>query len=259
MRNKNPLIKAVMMLIALLLVIMFLVSYAGAGKEYIADSQNTEITEDEGSVHYENISITYEKQMPKDIPEQIRLAVIELPVEVVKAFIDDEWKIAIVSTVELPEDANIDATIDETDTVIGVTNYKTKTIQVLYDEMQQSVTAPLMHELSHYCDKYYGEKYYAEDSLYRVNPGVYLVSFTKDFEELYKNHKNTYLEYEKAGIARTEDNRLDFEYPVSNSEEFFACSLKDFFLHPAYLKDNYKEIYDFFEEKLINAESDQQQ
>lgn len=253
MKTKNPVLKAVLALIALFFMIMFLVSYANSGKEYIADSKAAEVIEDEGKVHYENIPITYEKQMPAAVPEQIRMAVIELPVEVIRKFIEDEWKICVVSRIKMPEKVNIDAVIDETDTVIGVTDYQTKTIQILYDECQQSVTTSLMHELCHYCDKYYGGKYYADDSLYDGAQAVYLVSFTKEFKEIYKDYKDTYVEYEKAGIARTKENRIDFEYPVSNSEEFFACSLKDFFLYPQYMQQYYPDLYSWYQKNLLEA------
>ncbi len=257
MKTKNLVFKAVLALIALFLMIMFLVSYANSGKEYVADSKASEVIADEGKVHYENIPITYERQMPNTIPEQIRMAVVELSVEVIRQFIEDEWKIAVVSRIKMPDKVNIDAVIDETDTVIGVTDYQTKTIQILYDDSQQSVTTSLMHELCHYCDKYYGEKYFADDSLYDGAQAVYLVSFTKDFKGIYKNYKDRYVEYEKAGIARTKENRIDFEYPLSNSEEFFACSLKDFFLYPQYLKQYYPDLYIWYQEALIEAAQDE--
>nr|WP_297704099.1 hypothetical protein [uncultured Butyrivibrio sp.] len=253
MKTKNPVFKAVLALIALFLMIMFLVSYANSGKEYVADSKASEVITDEGKVHYENIPITYERQMPNTIPEQIRMAVVELPVEVIRQFIEDEWKIAVVSRIQMPDKVNIDAVIDETDKVIGVTDYQTKTIQILYDDSQQCVTTSLMHELCHYCDKYYGEKYFADDSLYDGAHVVYLVSFTRDFRDIYQQYRDLYVEYEKAGIAHTKENRLDFEYPVSNSEEFIACSLKDFFLYPQYLQQYYPDLYRWYQETLVNA------
>ncbi len=82
---------------------------------------------------------------------------------------------------------------------------------------------------------------------------VYLVSFTREFRDIYRQYRELYVEYEKAGIARTKENRLDFEYPVSNSEEFFACSLKDFFLYPQYLQQYYPEIYRWYQGTLVNA------
>ncbi len=145
MKTKNPVFKAVLALIALFFMIMFLVSYANSGKEYVADSKASEVIADEGKVHYENIPITYERQMPKTIPEQIRMAVVELPVEVIRQFIEDEWKIAVVSRIKMLDKVNIDAVIDETDKVIGVTDYQTKTIQILYDDSLQCVTTSLMH------------------------------------------------------------------------------------------------------------------
>ena len=248
MDNRRIITRSVTALLVVLLVVLFLVSYASAGKEYITTSQSREMVDD-GIFHYENIVITWEKQMPKDIPEQIRKAVVKLPVEVIQKFVDEEWKISIVSAIEMPDDANIGVVVDDTDTIIGVTDYNTKVIQVLYSNDQSSITMPVMHELCHYGDKYYGEKYCNDPGLYEEEPSVYLVSFTKQFDTLYQAHRD-YVEYEKSGLTKTVENMMDYIYPVSTSSEFMACTMKDYFLYPKYLKANYKEIYEFYENLL---------
>lgn len=56
----------------------------------------------------------------------------------------------------------------------------------------------------------------------------------------------THIEYEFAGITRTDSNAYDMDYATTNRYEFFACSLKDFYCHQDYLRDHYPDVYVYF-------------
>ena len=73
------------------------------------------------------------------------------------------------------------------------------------------------------------------------------VSETEKFETLYSQYKNgKYVTYAYAGIENSAVSGTDIAYATSSNHEFFAEALKDYYLHPEYLEENYKEIYDFF-------------
>ena len=72
-QKQDLLIKLVIMLLTMFAIIMFLVSYAGAGHLYIADSAT--VAAGDESIAYEQIPVTYETTMPEDILDQVRLAV----------------------------------------------------------------------------------------------------------------------------------------------------------------------------------------
>ena len=234
-------------LIALTLIVIFLVSYANAGKLYIKNTttHGNAPTEKE-RLNYENISVTYEKNMPGNVLEQCRAAIEKMPVDAVSGFIGEDWKIVVTSEITLPKETNLSVMVDGNSSVIGYTDYQQRTLNVLCNDQQPSVTIPLAHEFCHYNDKFFGELYFANDGFYTEPPEVYLVSFTKDFEKLFLEYRDTYVEFEKSGIIRSEDNEMDFTYPVSNPEEFFACSLKDYLMHPSYIKTHYCDLYSFF-------------
>ena len=239
--------KAFKWLIAVILIVLFLVSYAGAGKLYIKNTttHGNALTEKE-KLNYENVTVTYEKNMPGDILEQCRVAIEKMPVGAVTSFVENDWRIVITSEIDLPEETNLNVKVDGNSSAIGFTDYRTKTVNVLCNNDQISVTIPLAHELCHYNDKYFGNLYYADPKYYSEPTEIYLVSYTDDFNKLYTAYKDSYVEFEKSGLSRTEDNSIDFEYPVSNPEEFFACSFKDFLMHPDYIKTYYRELFTYY-------------
>lgn len=91
------------------------------------------------------------------------------------------------------------------------------------------LTIRMVHEFGHFIDEYYGN-----------------VADADEWRELYASRKNDYIEYEFAGITRTDGNAYDMDYATTNRYKFFACSLKDFYCHQDYLRDAYPDIYVYF-------------
>ena len=172
------------------------------------------------------INLVYETDTDSKDIEEVQQAVSLFPVEVVEKFIDDGWKIAIVKDID-GDDELIPAFIS------GQTDYGNKTITIQSSEKaEKSVLIRTCHEFSHYLDTFYGN---AADQ--------------DKWIELYEENKD-YREYEYAGALVTEKNRGDIEYATSDRYELFACSCKDYLLHPDYLYSNYPNIFMFFRNLL---------
>ena len=233
--------------IALLLIVLFLVSYAGAGRMYISDTtvHGNELTDKE-KASYENITVTYEEGMPEDILTQCQEAVEEMPADAIQRFSDDGWKIAVVSRLDTSAEATGTAVVDNAASVKGMTDYSTKTVTVVCNEEQESVTSPLAHELSHYCDGFYGERDFNDAKYYITTPDRYLVSGTEDFLKVYLEYRDKYVEFELSSVKKSGENSKAFEYPASSGSEFFACAFRDYRFHSAYVKDYYPDIYAYF-------------
>lgn len=174
-----------------------------------------------------SINITYEEGLGGDVANKIRKAVEMFPADAIQAFSNEGWKIAVLS--EIADDSG-----DQYITA-GMTNYDTKTIQVTPSNLQNGqvvddvLTIRMVHEFGHFVDEFYGN-----------------VADTEEWIKLYATHKNDYIEYEFAGITKTESNAYDIDYATTNRYEFFACSLKDFYCHQDYLRDRYPDIYVYF-------------
>ncbi len=239
--RKSIILKIIGLIAAVFFAVMFIVSISNKGEVYLADTaiDNGDIKKD-GDVQYENLTITYEESMDKNIPFILQDAMKLIPPSALQQFILDEWKIAVVSVIEDPDEAD-DAVVDA-QSIYGVTNFTTKTLQVQCDKKQESILVPFLHEFSHYLDAYYGSRYLADDGFYDTKPALYMVSATRGFQALYEQYKGSYVEYEKAGIARNEKNAADYAYAVSDPGEFFACTLKDYLLHPGYLSKDYPDL-----------------
>ena len=116
-------------------------------------------------------------------------------------------------------------------TVVGLINFTDKTITIRgvpkYSNTSKDIT---IHELCHYIDRLWNNE-----------------SNTDKLKSLYEQYQNgSYITHAYAGITITEDYQSDILYATSNRQEFFAEAMKDYLLHPDYLKDNYSDIYDYF-------------
>lgn len=207
-------------------------------------SQSTITTENlkNGNLNNENevaeniemvgVNITYEEQLGNSVLSEVQNAIQKLPPDVIRAFARDNWKIAVVSQIDL---TNTEFEGESAPMTVGLTDYDTKTIQVspFTNTPDNFVMIKTLHELCHFADLYYGN-----------------VAESTEWEEIYNNNLD-YVEYEFNGLKVTERNKKDIQYATSDKWELFACAMKDYFNQPDYLKDNYSGIYEFMD-NLVN-------
>ena len=179
------------------------------------------------NVEFVSLNITYEEKLGGGVVNKARRAIEKFSPEVVKAFAEQGWKIAVVSEISL------DGTQYEgitTPLTVGLTDYDSKTIQVspYGDVTNDFITIRMVHEFAHFAESFYGN-----------------VADTSDWKGLYKKYRDSYVEYEYNGIVVNEENKNDIAYATSDRYEFFACTMKDFYCHPEYLHNNYPDVYDF--------------
>lgn len=181
-----------------------------------------------------DVNITIEASVSEETVEEVRDVLHLVPSSIVDSFVENEWKMVMLSSFEEEEGYEY---IASDGTVVGLINYTDKTIIVkgvpAYEGTAKNIA---MHEMCHYIDRLWGN-----------------VSETEKFEALYDQYKNGgYITYSYAGIKVTENSATDIFYATSSNHEFFAETLKDYYMHPEYLKENYKEIYDFYRVLHIN-------
>lgn len=185
----------------------------------VAENDSTEIVD---------VNITYEKSLGNNSLLEVKRAVLKFPAEVIKGFAESGWKIAVVSEIDLTgtEFEGVDFPL-----TVGLTDYDKKTIQVspCDSDLSNYVYIRVLHEMSHFADSYYGD-----------------VSDTEEWMKLYEDNKDSYMEFEFNGISKTAENASDLEYATSNRWEFFACTMKDYLNQPEYVKQNYPDVYNYF-------------
>ena len=213
------------------LVIIFIVlcSYR-VTKRVLPQSETINATDESEEI---KVNVTYEDVLGAGVLDEVREAMMKMPPEVVKAFVKENWKIAVVSEIDL---SGTQFEGDDVPLTIGLTDYASKLIQVapVKDSVDDFIMIKTLHELCHYADHYYNN---AADS--------------SEWKDLYAKYKTVYVEYEYEGITGTDRNRFDVAYAVSDRYEFFACSMKDYLKNPEYLKTKYPETFDFFSRLLL--------
>ena len=220
--------KPITFMITLIIILIILCNYNETDK-VMSTSTNTDLVNKDNS-DYVTVDIIYEQDMGSNTVTQVQRAIELYPVKVIKAFVKDGWKISVVSEIDLTGTEFEGSTNPLT---VGMTNYDAKTIQIVpvqkNSPTDKSILTRTVHELAHYADKFYDN---AAD--------------TVEWKTLYSKYQNSYIEFEYSGIKETESNRNDIKYATSNRWEFFACTMKDYYCNPKYLRDNYREIYDYF-------------
>lgn len=220
----------------LIIIIDFLILFIILGSYKKTDSNRVVTSDDTSAYSASDIStydlnITYDSDIDNKYIDEVRQAFYLLPPDVIKGFADDGWKIVITNNIDF---ADSDFTGDESNYITtGLTTYKKKMIQVkpaVYSDIDNFVMLKSLHELCHYADTYYGN-----------------VSDKKEWNDIYNKYKGSYTEYEFYGIKETIQNRADIEYANSDKYEMFACTMKDYLHAPDYLRDNYPEIYQYFQ------------
>ena len=214
------------------------VCYANATKEkHYTDqvippgAQVEETDEHNNPVTYEqaDISVLMEKGMSSTLMTEVKDALSYFKPEILQQFNEDGWKIMLVSTVDF-SDSDYEGDSDfYPQWTVGFTNYNTKIIQIKDIGVPGHVRLKLLHEMSHYVDKYYD-----------------FASYSDDFKALYEKYKDTYIEYEYVGVKETKENEKDIKYASSCEPEFFASAYKDYIYHPDFFEEEYKELFDFF-------------
>lgn len=175
-----------------------------------------------------DVNITIESSVSEAIVEEVKDVLHLVPGKVVESFVEDDWKMVLLSSFK---DEDGYEYIASDGTVVGLINYTDKTIIVKgTPEYEGTAKNIALHEMCHYIDRLWGR-----------------VSDTENFVELYNTYKGgRYRTYSYAGIELTSDTEKDILYATSSNHEFFAEALKDYYLHPEYLKENYEDIYDFY-------------
>lgn len=177
-------------------------------------------------VEYVSINITYEDCFGVDELTTVQEAIQMLPTDVVKDFVDKDWKIVIVSEINAPD------VLPEGDErkIQGLTDYEAKTIQVCPIERSgRNLKLTTIHEMCHFAGEFYNH-----------------APAQKEWIELYKKYGDSYVEYEYNGVDSNDKNKADLEYAGSDEYEFFACSMKDFLVSPEYVKTYYPDLYTYF-------------
>ena len=202
-------------IIALIVILMIIImSYRRTGVTASVGSGSKVVTR--------YIDLVYETDIDKDDIAEVQQAISLFPVEVVEKFIEGGWKIVVVKDIEGDNDL-IPAFIS------GQTDYENKTVTIqTNDKAEKSVLIRTCHEFSHYADLYYGN-----------------IADSEKWIELYDSNKD-FVEYEYSGTTVTEKNKADICYATSDRYELFACSCKDYLLHPDYLSSNYPNLFMFF-------------
>ena len=170
---------------------------------------------------------------------EVKEAISYLPADALKVFNDEGWKILIVSEVDFSDSEYSNDKEEYPELTVGFTNFTTRTIQIRDMKTDGFIKLKLLHEMSHFLDKYYGYP-----------------SISDEFKQLYLDHIEDYVEFEYAGLEKTEENRRDIEYAVSDNIEFFACACKDYLYNTEYLYTSYPDICGYFDTLLGQRRSE---
>ena len=174
------------------------------------------------------INITVEADVPQGMVKEVREAMERFSVELLDSFVEDGWKVVLLTTFE---DVEGYESISKDAAVMGLINYQHKTITVKgIPEFEHTVESIMVHEMCHYADYYWGG-----------------VSTSKKFLQLYDAYRSSgYITYSYFGINVATEYESDIAYATSSPQEFFAESLKDYLLHQDYLQTYYPEIHEYY-------------
>jgi len=100
------------------------------------------------------INMTVEADVPQEMVKEVREAVERFSVELLDSFVEDGWKVVLLTTFEDVEEYE---SISKDASVIGLINYQQKTITLKgIPEFEHTVENIMVHEMCHYADYYWG-------------------------------------------------------------------------------------------------------
>lgn len=180
-----------------------------------------------------DINITVSEDVLQPTVTEAQEALNIIPAKTLKRMSEDDWKIVLLN--DFSDVAGYEHISDDS-SVVGLINFKKKTITVKgRPEYNGTVKNVMTHELCHYIDQAGG-----------------WLSNEPEFAGLYEKYKDgKYLSYAYADITLTEEYTDDILYATSSEKEFFAETLKDYYMHQSYLRENYEDIYQYYAAKGI--------
>lgn len=214
-------------LFAIALIVIILIIAASYKKQYTAT--DVKGADNAFVIEKQYVDIIYDADVSSEAISEVQKGIADMPMEVVKGFVDQGWKVSVVKDIERDEDIYPMSAVGETD-------YDNKTVTVQAEDIPGSVANVFLirtvHEMSHFADLYYGS-----------------LSDTEEWEGIYEKNKG-YVEYEYSGVSFIDDYADAAAYASSDRYEMFACGMKDFILHQRYLQQNYPDLYRYFSRVL---------
>ena len=178
-----------------------------------------------------DINMTVDSNVSKESVEELKDALNIVPNKTLQSLSEQDWKITLLDDFS---DVSGYEHIDNDSSVVGFINFDTKTITIKgKPEYTGTVKNVTVHELCHYIDQ-----------------NADWLSNTEEFLDLYEKYKDgKYRSYYYADITLTDRYAEDVLYATSTEKEFFAETLKDYYMHKQYLSENYRDIYAYFAAK----------
>ena len=173
----------------------------------------------------QDIQLVVDENITQTDIDEVKEAFDSVPSYVLDHFIADDWK-AVVLSHETVVEENLEPF--NNGKTAGTINFTKQVITVRsYSPLEGAVKNVMLHEICHYVDRMFGG-----------------LSKTEEFLALYEQFKDgKYIVFNYDGIAIDDVTREDIMYATSSPEEFFAESLKDFYLHKDWMIENYPDIY----------------
>lgn len=215
-------------LFAVVLIVIILVITAGYKKQYQAST--VEGAENKFVIEKQYVNVVYDSDIQDFVIQEIQKGIASMPVDVIKGFVNEGWKVSIVKEIERDEDIYPMSAIGETD-------YEAATVTIQAEPLPPGVANVFLirtvHEMSHFADYFYGN-----------------LTDKDEWKKLYEDNKDKYVEYEYSGVDFVGDSAAAAKYATSDKYELFACAMKDYILHVEYLKKNYPDLYGYFKQLL---------
>ena len=216
------------LLFAIILVVIILIITTGYKKQYEANS--VEGAESKLVIEKQYVNITYDADISDFAIQEIQRGIASMPADVIRGFTEQDWKVSVVKDIKRDEDIFPMSAVGETD-------FNTNTVSVQAEPLPAGVANVYLirtvHEMSHFADHFYGN-----------------LADQDEWTGIYEDNKDKYVEYEYSGIDFIDDFAEAAKYATSDRYEMFACGMKDFILHPDYLKRNYPDLYRYFKKVL---------
>ena len=180
---------------------------------------------DSKNLEAQDIQLVVDENITQAEIDEVTAAFNSVPNFVIKRFVEDDWKVVILSHETVVEE-NLEPF--NNNKTAGTINFTKKTITLRsYSPKEGAVRNVMLHEICHFIDRLSGD-----------------LSSTEEFQELYEEFKDGgYITFNYDGISIDDVTREDIMYATSSEKEFYSESLKDFFTHKEWLIENYPDIY----------------
>ena len=212
------------LLFAIVLVVIILVITAGYKKQY--EASTVEGAESPFVIEKQYVDIVFDTDVSDAAIQEIQRGIATMPIDVVKGFVKNGWKVSVVTEIDWDEDIYPMSAVGETD-------FDKATVTVQAEPLPSGIAnvylVRTVHEMSHFADYYYGN-----------------LADKDEWIALYEANKDRYVEYEYSGVEFVSDFKDAAKYATSDRYEMFACAMKDYILHSEYLRKNYSDVYAYF-------------